>query len=88
VPPRRSIATAFRPGTHCTPFTWIVCSYHAAWAPYLVGYTLLIALSRVILGLHYSTDVAAGAVIGGALGMASLVIVGPLVDVMARIVPI
>ena len=33
---------------------------------------MLIALSRVILGLHYPTDVAAGAVLGGLLGMSSL----------------
>jgi undecaprenyl-diphosphatase len=35
---------------------------------------LLIALSRVVLGLHYPTDVAAGAVLGGALGMGSLLL--------------
>jgi len=31
-----------------------------------------VALSRVILGLHYPTDVAAGAALGAALGVGSL----------------
>lgn len=38
----------------------------------LVPVTILIALSRVMLGLHYPSDVAIGAVIGAALAFASL----------------
>ena len=63
---------SFRRGTRCTRCA-SRCSYRAtspsgrprssAW--------LLIALSRVILGLHYPTDVAAGAVLGGSLGFGS-----------------
>ena len=34
----------------------------------LIPLVLLIALSRVALGLHYPSDVAAGAVIGAAVG--------------------
>jgi undecaprenyl-diphosphatase len=41
-------------------------------APLVVAFTLLVALSRVVLGLHYPTDVAAGAVLGGILGTSSL----------------
>lgn len=40
----------------------------------LAAFTLLIALSRVILGLHYPTDVAAGAALGGALAVGSLLL--------------
>ena len=38
----------------------------------LAPFSLLIAASRVVLGLHYPTDVVAGAIIGTALATASL----------------
>ena len=38
----------------------------------LAPFTLLVALSRVVLGLHYPTDVAAGAALGILLGMTSI----------------
>jgi undecaprenyl-diphosphatase len=59
---------------HAVSFTLLCSSYFPDWAAPLVGLTLLIALSRVILGLHYPTDVAAGAALGGALGMGSLLL--------------
>jgi undecaprenyl-diphosphatase len=38
----------------------------------LVTFALLVAASRVVLGLHYPSDVLAATVIGCALGAASL----------------
>ena len=40
----------------------------------LLPFALLVAASRVVLGLHYPTDVAAGAVIGTLLAVGSLAI--------------
>ena len=57
---------------HAISFTLLLAGYFPEWTAALAGLALLIALSRVILGLHYPTDVAAGALLGGALGMSSL----------------
>jgi undecaprenyl-diphosphatase len=40
----------------------------------LVPFATLVAASRVVLGLHYPTDVAAGAIIGATLAMVSMVV--------------
>ena len=40
----------------------------------LVPFAALIAASRVVLGLHYPSDVAAGALIGAALAVFSMVL--------------
>ena len=57
---------------HAVCFTVMLSSYFPAWAGALAVVALLIALSRVILGLHYPTDVAAGAVLGALLGVSSV----------------
>ena len=62
---------------HAVCFTLLVTSYFPEWTSALVTLTALIALSRVILGLHYPTDVAAGALLGGSLGMTSVLLAPP-----------
>ncbi|PMR74355.1 phosphatase PAP2 family protein [Billgrantia endophytica] len=55
----------------------VLTAAHAPWLlPLLVPLSLLIALSRVGLGLHYISDVLAGAAIGWAFALASLYLVG------------
>ncbi|RCV86407.1 phosphatase PAP2 family protein [Billgrantia montanilacus] len=55
----------------------VMTSVHAPWLmPLLVPLSLLIALSRVGLGLHYISDVVAGAAIGWAFALASLHLAG------------
>jgi undecaprenyl-diphosphatase len=56
---------------HAVAFTWIAVATEPALAWVLVPFTLLVAASRVVLGLHYPSDVAAGALLGAALAGAS-----------------
>jgi undecaprenyl-diphosphatase len=49
---------------HACCFSAIAILHVPALAFVLVPFTLLVAASRVVLGLHYPTDVAAGALLG------------------------
>jgi undecaprenyl-diphosphatase len=52
---------------HAVSFSWQACAHFPELVWVLVPLAALIAGSRVVLGLHYPSDVLAGAAIGGAL---------------------
>jgi len=53
-------------------FTIVALAWYPHLAPLLLGFTALIGASRVILGLHYPSDVLAAILIGSGLGATSL----------------
>ena len=59
---------------HAVSFTTLAVSSFPELAWLLVPFAALVAASRVVLGLHYPTDVAAGALIGATLAVLSMVL--------------
>lgn len=57
---------------HAACFSLVALAYYPALLPLLLAFTILIALSRLILGLHYLSDVVVAAAIGAALGLLGL----------------
>ncbi|GGY69035.1 phosphatase PAP2 family protein [Marinobacter zhanjiangensis] len=53
---------------HAVCFTMVLALTLPALAILILPFTLAVAASRVVLGLHYPSDVLAGAVIGGVIG--------------------
>ncbi len=49
---------------HAVAFTWMATAFAPALGVLLIPFTAMVMLSRMVLGLHYPSDVAAGATIG------------------------
>jgi len=57
---------------HAVSFTVVALAYYPWLAPLLVPFSLAVAASRVVLGLHYPSDVLAATLIAGLLAGVSL----------------
>ncbi len=57
---------------HAVGFSMVALSYYPGLAAVLLPFTMLVAISRPALGLHYPSDVIAGALIGAAVAGTSL----------------
>lgn len=60
---------------HAVSFSWQLCAAFPELAPIVVPLAVAIAASRVVLGLHYPTDVLVGALIGAGFGAIGMVLV-------------
>jgi len=59
---------------HAIAFTVIASMHYPGLAWLLVPFTLLIAASRIVLGLHYPSDVVVGALLGATIAALSCLI--------------
>lgn len=57
---------------HALAFALVICAYYPFLGWLLYPFALLVALSRVVLGLHYPTDVVAGAALAATFAGISL----------------
>lgn len=61
---------------HAVAFSLVAAGYYPGLSAPLAVFSLLIAMSRVVLGLHYPSDVLAGAAIGAAIALVSQALPG------------
>ena len=59
---------------HAVCFSTVAIGYFPWLAPFLLPFVLLVGLSRMVLGLHYPSDVLAGAAIGYGLAAFSFLL--------------
>ena len=59
---------------HAVAFSTVALFYYPVLFPVVVPFAVMVALSRVVLGLHYPSDVIMGALIGLSLSTISLMI--------------
>jgi undecaprenyl-diphosphatase len=57
---------------HAVGFSIVLLAYYPDWGWLVLPFTALVACSRLVLGLHYPSDVAAGAAIGASVALVSL----------------
>ena len=61
---------------HAAAFTLIAAGHYPELTAALTVFSALVAASRVVLGLHYPSDVVAGAAIGATIALASQALIG------------
>lgn len=61
---------------HAVGFTVVIAGHYPVLGILMAPFALLIAWSRLVLGLHYPSDVAMGALIGGTLAWSSFALLG------------
>jgi undecaprenyl-diphosphatase len=63
---------------HAVSFTIVALAYFPLLAPLLVPFALLVAASRIVLGLHYPSDVLAATIIAAMLAGMSFMLAGAI----------